>query len=140
MPIAQWDDSLRTGHQMVDQQHKELFRMVNNLHDAMATGQGKEVLGPTLEELARYTVGHFRAEESLMASTQYPHLEAHRSQHVALTRQVSGLLVEFRSGKSVLTVRVASFLADWLRHHIREEDMAFVQHTQGKAKGAAAGL
>lgn len=88
MPIAKWDDSYRTGHVLVDRQHQELFRMVNELHDAIIEGKGNDVLAPTLKKLAKYTVEHFRDEEVLMASINYPMLVPHKKNMKILPRRL----------------------------------------------------
>jgi len=128
MPIAKWDDSFRTGHELVDKQHQELFRMVNNLHDAIMAGKGKDILEPTLKELTKYTIDHFRDEEKLMASIRYPQLVPHKKKHEELTGQVTQLLEKFDAGKLVLSVTLSTFLADWLRHHIKEDDVALINY------------
>ena len=142
MPIAVWDNSYKTGHELVDKQHEELFRMVNGLHDAIVANKGKEVLGPTLQELAKYTIEHFRDEEALMASIQYPLLPTHKAKHDALTQEVAQLLEKFRDGKLVLSMTLSSFLAKWLQHHIKEDDIALIRYLKThplavKATGAA---
>jgi hemerythrin-like metal-binding protein len=81
-----------------------------------------------LDKLTRYTLQHFTAEEALMASVRYPHLPAHRRKHEELAKQTREIVGAYRSGKLVLSITLSTFLADWLRHHIKEEDMAVVKH------------
>ena len=128
MSIAKWDESYRTGHRLVDKQHEKLFGIVNNLHDSIVAGTGKEILEPTLRELAKYTIDHFRDEEALMVSINYPMLPPHKAKHEALTRQVTELMGKFQEGKLVLSITLSSFLADWLRHHIKEDDKALIAY------------
>jgi hemerythrin len=61
MPIAYWRDEYCTGNAEIDEQHQKLFKIINNLHDAMLQGHGKEVLKNTLDELIFYTIDHFIA-------------------------------------------------------------------------------
>jgi hemerythrin-like metal-binding protein len=61
-----WDQSFAVGIPHVDAQHKQLFGIVNELHQAMKSGQSKSVVGQTLEKLVAYTVTHFKDEEALM--------------------------------------------------------------------------
>jgi len=138
MAIAMWNDSYKTGHKIVDAQHQELFRMVNELHDAIVAGKGKEILQPTLEKLAKYTIEHFRSEEALMTGVKYPALGTHKRKHDDLTKQVRELVEKFRTGKAVLSITLSNFLADWLRHHIKEDDMALIKYTQAHPGGLAA--
>ena len=39
MAFIAWDDKLMTGIKSVDDQHKNLVEMVNELHDAMSVGK-----------------------------------------------------------------------------------------------------
>jgi len=136
--IAKWDDSYKTGHKIVDTQHQELFRMVNELHDGIVANKGKEILQPTLEKLAKYTIEHFRSEEALMTEVKYPALSAHKRKHDDLTKQVKELIEKYRTGKAVLSMTLSNFLADWLRHHIKEDDMALIKYLQAHPGGLAA--
>jgi len=138
MPIAKWDDSFKTGQKIVDTQHQELFRLVNDLHDAIVANKGKEILGPTLNKLAEYTIQHFQSEEKLMDQVNYPARAAHKLKHEALTKDVKDLKEKFASGRAVLSMTLSTFLADWLRHHIKEEDMALIKFMQSHTTAQAA--
>lgn len=138
MLIAQWDDSYKTGHATVDKQHEQLFKMVNDLHDAIVAQKSKEVLGPTLKKLATYTVEHFQMEEALMEQLKYPERAAHRAKHEALTKQVKELIEKFESGKAVLSMTLSNFLANWLRHHIKQDDMALIKFAKERPEAMAA--
>jgi len=138
MDIAIWDDSFKTGHNIVDTQHQELFKMVNQLHAAIVGGHGKEVLIPTLQKLASYTIEHFRSEEELMTAACYPALAEHKKKHEDLAREVGDLMEKYQSGKAVLSITLSNFLANWLRHHIKEDDIALVKFLKNQNKAAAA--
>lgn len=140
MGIAVWDDSYLTGNSTVDSQHKHLFHMVNELHDAIVAGKGTAVLTPTLTELAKYTIQHFRSEEELMAAAGYPARAVHQKKHEDLTHQVKDLVAKYQSGQCVLTITLSNFLADWLRHHIKEDDFALVKYLKAHpaTQGASA--
>lgn len=145
MPIAQWGDTYKTGHDTVDTQHQALFRMVNELHDAIIANKDQSVLFPTLERLAKYTVEHFKTEEALMTRVHYPLYSKHREKHEALTKEVQEIAEKYRSGKAVLSMTLSTFLAKWLQHHIKGDDVALVKflkehpETVSAKAGAAAG-
>jgi hemerythrin len=138
MSVAVWDDSYKTGDVNVDEQHRELFRMVNELHDAIVTNKGREHMGPTLEKLARYTVEHFQTEEALMTRVNYPAMAGHQKKHADLTMRVTELLEKFKSGKMTLSTTLSIFLSDWLRHHIKEDDVALVKFVKSQSQAAKA--
>jgi hemerythrin len=122
MVLAQWDEKYATGNPDVDAQHKQLFGMVNGLHEALVAGHGKDKMGPTLKGVAAYTVEHFRTEELLMLESGYPGFPEHKRKHEQLLGQVGQLAADFDAGKLTLPLTLARFLADWITHHIEEED------------------
>jgi hemerythrin len=134
MTIAIWNDSYLTGNQAVDNQHQELFKMVNDLHHAIVSGHGKELTGPTLDRLVSYTVSHFKSEEELMRLVNYPAYGQHRTKHLALTDEVSEFVSKYRRGEFVLSTTVSSFLANWLAHHIKQDDIRYFQEHAPAAK------
>ena len=69
---AEFDESLVTGNEMIDSQHKELIDKINKLLDSCETSKDKLVAVKTLDYLADYTEFHFGEEEKLQESITYP--------------------------------------------------------------------
>jgi hemerythrin len=113
-----WDSSYSVNIAIVDMQHKNLVSMVNELHQAMAGGTGKDKLGPILSNLIEYTQGHFATEERLMQTHAYPDFPAHKSEHEHLTGKVKDFQRRFLSNEVGLTLELMEFLKDWLSKHI----------------------
>ncbi len=128
MAFAEWDPALETGNLMVDGQHRELFAAVNELHDAIHDHNDIAVLGGILYRLQRYTAVHFGDEEGLMADVAYPDLERHHDLHLELAEQTASLASKYLSGELTLGITLATFLRDWLTHHIGEEDRRLAEH------------
>ena len=57
-----------------------------------------------------------------MDEKAYPKLEAHRTLHQGLIRQVLELEEKYAAGSMTLSIMTMHFLRDWLNHHIQEED------------------
>lgn len=128
--VAKWDDRYKTGYTPVDEQHENLFALVNELHDAIIAGNSTGALAPTLHHLAKSTIEHFAEEEKLMTSIDYPQITAHKAKHEDLTRQAKELLAKFQQSKPVLSTTISTFLANWLEHHIKDEDFTLIQYTR----------
>src|SRR5208337_5603433 len=104
MALMAWSDNLSVNVTQIDEQHKKLVGMLNDLHDAMKQGKGRDVTGNVLSGLVQYVATHFAAEEKLMKEHAYPEFIKHKLEHVALTMQVMDLQKQFQEGKPVLTI------------------------------------
>jgi len=126
--VLEWDASFATGIDRFDSEHKILFKMVNDLHDAMQQKRSKEAIGEILKGLAEYTVNHFTGEERAFAKTSYPAEAEHKKHHEKLVGQVVELLGKFQSGETVLSQDIITFLQDWLINHIKGVDKKYSTH------------
>jgi hemerythrin len=126
-----WTDKLSVGVGVIDDGHKELVGMVNELYDTMQAGHGK--LGRILDELVKYTKFHFAREEKFFAETGYPAAGPHKQQHEALTRQVLDVQKKYNAGATAtLSVDVTQFLKNWLITHIQGSDQSYRPHLNWK--------
>ncbi len=119
-----WTDSLSTGVGIVDQQHKELFNRVNQLHCAMTQGRGKNEIGSMLDFLGNYVVDHFTAEEREMALMFCPAAEENKKAHRELLAKFAELRKRFdESGaEAVIVLEIYNTLSTWLVEHIAKVD------------------
>jgi hemerythrin len=125
MAYLDFTDKLSVNVSIIDQQHKVLIEIINDLHDAMAAGKGKAVMDDVLLRLIDYTKMHFSTEERLMAQYNYPDRVSHETQHFQLTSQVGQLYIKVKENKTSVTIETMEFLKDWLNHHILETDKKF---------------
>ena len=133
MALMTWTDKLSVGVGVIDDDHKKLVGMVNELYDAMQAGHGKEKLGRILDELVKYTKFHFAREEKFFAETGYPAAGPHKQQHEALTRQVLDVQKKYNAGATAtLSVDVMQFLKNWLITHIQGSDQSYRPHLNAK--------
>lgn len=131
MAIANWNSRYETGIGIIDTQHKALFDAVNRLADSFKAGTSKAQVKDSLDFLVKYTVEHFQTEEKHMRDMDYPKLASHLAEHAQLIVKAKDLQARLADGKPV-TMDVTIFLADWLKHHINEVDMGYVNFTKEK--------
>lgn len=129
--VYNWTEDLAVGHSQIDADHKQLYRLVDTLFEAMRSGKGNAMLGGILDELVRYTVSHFAREEKLMQQIGYPSYADHKSAHEALTLEVQSLQRRFQQGSVALSLDVFKFLGEWLRNHIMTHDKLLGVAVQG---------
>jgi hemerythrin-like metal-binding protein len=125
--IVPWRAAYSVGIPQIDDQHKGLVRLINNLQHAMMAGTGKSALSSIINDLIRYTEIHFEFEEAMLQQHDYSDLAAHQREHQELTRQVCELRSKLQSGELVITMEVLRFLKNWLTHHILDRDQDYAR-------------
>ncbi len=127
MATFTWNDSYSVNIKKLDEQHKKLFAMIDELHSAMSSGKGKEVIGKVLDEMLEYTQTHFTTEEKLLEKHHYPHLDIQQKEHAAFIQKVSEMQQKMKNGSLTLSIEVSQFLKDWLTKHILGSDKEYAQ-------------
>jgi hemerythrin len=121
MPQIEWTPEMSVGHDILDQQHRVLLDLVNDLDTAGQQGKGQAAVAGLLEDLLNYTSEHFAAEEAVLVEHGYEHLAKHRAQHRELVTALVGFRRDLASGRAFLAdFRI--FLASWLEGHIMGDD------------------
>lgn len=125
MSLFVWSEKFSVNIKQIDEQHKKLVNMLNELHDSMKAGKGKEATGKILSELIDYVGTHFSTEEKLMQQYGYAEYTSHKAEHDKLTQKALSLKKEFEQGAPVLTVELLNFLKEWLQTHILGTDKKY---------------
>lgn len=129
MPLMTWTDKMSVGVEVLDNDHKKLVALVNQLFDGIQAGHGKDAVGQVLDGLISYTVEHFKREEEFFAKTGYPETAEHKKLHEDLTRQVLDVQQKYKSGAgATLSLEVMNFLKNWLINHIQGSDKRYTAH------------
>ena len=125
MAQIQFDESLETGIDVVDDQHRSLIEIYNHLDAAFHAHRGQREMAEILARLFQYTKIHFETEEALMERYDYDGLEAHRAEHVALVEQLKKFVIRFKRNEERISVEMLNFVANWVTRHIQESDLDF---------------
>lgn len=126
--LSLWTDDLSVHIQEVDEQHKGLFDLIQQLHLALGENRGEDDSRAILEQLAESTRTHFLLEESLMRLTHYAGFAGHKEQHETLMEQMRALQHKLDEEGAALSVDLVHFLTGWLTQHIRSCDRDFSAH------------
>jgi hemerythrin len=132
MGLFVWRESYSVNIKSIDAQHHKLVDLINDLHDGMKQGKGKEVLGGVLSELVSYTALHFSTEEKYFDKYGYPDTLVHKRQHKDLVDQVLQFKKSFEAGNSIITIEILNFLRDWLLEHIAGSDKKYMVFLNSK--------
>lgn len=128
---AEFDDTLVTGNEMIDSQHKELIGRINDLLRSCEEEADLRAAVKMLNYLADYTEYHFGEEEALQAAIGYPGIEEHKKKHEELRKTVEELheMLEEQEGPTKAFVeQVNKNVTEWLFYHIRSFDRSVAEY------------
>lgn len=119
-----WSSDFNVGHEEIDRQHQELFRLAGSLLDAMTEGRAQDELEAAFGFLADYTINHFQTEERQMAIHGYAATAAHKAEHVAFLAEILSLRQAYRAGGPGVEVAVSLQRAvlGLLQNHVLKTD------------------
>lgn len=132
MALVDWNENYSVDIKEIDDQHKKLTGLVNELHDAMMVGKGKEALGKVLNELVDYTHHHFATEEKYFDLYDYPKSETHKEEHKKMLENAAAIKLKSDKGEKVVTIEVMNFLRDWLHDHLLGSDKEYAPFLKSK--------
>ena len=131
-----WDPELETGHEKIDNQHKQLFDALNNFIDVSMRGNGENEIYRTMDFLAGYTIMHFSDEEKLQEEYDYPDYLVHKHYHDAFRETVEKLIQQmYTEGPSQeLVDTLITTIGSWLLNHIKGDDFRMATYIKSKEK------
>jgi hemerythrin len=127
---AQWSDDYLIGIDSVDEQHKQIFAMVDRFYQDCLKSAGETTVDETLKFLEDYARNHFKHEETLMREYKYPRLDEHLKLHQAFLRKYSEFMEDRGTfGPSQeLADSVSEMVQNWLIDHIAQADRDYAAH------------
>ena len=131
-----WKQDYAIGVPKIDEQHKKLFEVINNLLVATGEGRAQEEVFCTVNFLEEYGAVHFSTEEELMVAMKYPGYSKHKSEHRYFFAQLSEIKDKLAAeGPSISTVvLIQKRLADWLVVHVMNMDKVFGRFLEDQGK------
>lgn len=123
-----------TGIELIDNEHKRLFEIANNLYELMKNDfipDKYDHICAAIQELKDYTHYHFADEEAYMESIGYKNMFSQKVEHDAFLQKIEDLeLTDIDDNQKTLIFDMLSFLNDWLVHHILEKDKLIAEAVQ----------
>ncbi len=126
----EWSDRLAIGNNTIDSQHKELFKRINSLVQAIKEHRCKDEIDGVIKFLEDYARVHFAEEEKQMREAGYPDLEEQRQEHKKYLDALKDLkeqaaLPRVHGSSYDLSAATNQVIVDWIVEHIMKVDTKF---------------
>ncbi len=124
--LIAWNDFYSVGYELIDEQHKKLVDMINELYASFIAGEAQEKASEILEEMIKYTDYHFKTEETFFDKYNYPETEKHKEIHQSFVNKAVELKAGVDNGEITVSYDIMNLLRQWLIDHILGEDKKYV--------------
>lgn len=131
MPYIKWEPHNSVHVNILDEQHRKLFDIVNDLIDEMDSGS-KNLL-PIIRNLVNYSRVHFHQENMVMMDSNYPGFLKHSREHDRFIEKVEEFLNACKEKDANLERNMVIFLKDWIYTHTTKLDMQYADHLLNNA-------
>lgn len=119
----EWTQDLYTNLDVIDNQHREIISLINDLYTARFN-QDKPGVDDVLARLIEHMNDHCRLEEELMIKSGFPDAQSHAETHRKIEMSICNLVKHHLKGDDV-GGQLQHILFSWL-DHIRKEDLLYV--------------
>ncbi|MBF0319444.1 MAG: hemerythrin family protein [Nitrospirae bacterium] len=134
----QWHESLATGVDKIDDQHKEIIARINTLINMDMENMDSEEMEHELQKVLRflggYVIDHFNAEEEIMTRYHYPEYDEHKKEHLTFLKNFATLkrMFEKEGTTSLMITATQNQAVDWLVKHIKNIDQKMAAFLKSK--------
>jgi hemerythrin len=127
-----WKEEWDTGITVLDEQHMEMTRKLNQIIEILSQPEGGENQKQTLEgvliPLKKLFREHFNEEEEEMRRLNYPGYVTHKKEHVIFLAELAQLIREIQLKRLNLDTYTPHDLKHWFVSHMVIADKAFANY------------
>lgn len=130
--MFEWNDNFSVKIPMIDEQHKKLFEIGENINillkDHVESDNFDEIL-EQIDELANYTKHHFEDEEKMLKDNAYEDFDAHILEHKKFLDYLDELDFDAIDDNQEETLKeLIKFIAGWIFKHINNVDFKYSEY------------
>jgi len=136
--LFQWSEELSCGNKQVDDDHRRLMELINELYIEIKNDTDEHTIENTFHEMQSYTRRHFADEERIMEQINYPEREQHVQEHRDFIKRIDTSFELYqKSPDKHASVELIGILASLWQKHVGGTDKAFAQYLRTQSSNAA---
>ncbi|MDH5391757.1 MAG: bacteriohemerythrin [Gammaproteobacteria bacterium] len=123
-----WQDDMSIGLQLIDEDHKILINLINELQTATQYKVDNTKIDAIMQRLISYTKYHFDREEFLMRNNNYPDYRNHKKLHEQMIEKMAACMDKYKNDPEHTIDDTLNFLKPWLINHIKGNDREYIPY------------
>ena len=121
MPFMTWSEEDTVSVESIDDQHKAIVDLVNDLH--MNLGSDKEFYTKHLiGELVKKVREHFDTEENFMRDYKFPNYISHKLEHDRFFNKIQDFNSQLENGNEDVNLELLRSIKRWFYNHLEIND------------------
>ena len=139
--LVKWSDRLSCGIKLIDDQHKGLVDLVNDMFKHITGNEKQEhdYFNRVIQEAVKYVKIHFATEEKIMLATKFSGYAEHKKEHEKFVLAIVNNIKDYEAGKRLTLSAFTKFLKDWVLSHIAMMDKQYFEYFKTIASRKADG-
>lgn len=132
--LVTWSSTFSVGIQIIDDQHKGLLDLVNDMFNHVNTDEEsqRKYFADVIQQAVKYIKIHFSTEEEIMTRVKFPGYAKHKREHESFVLTVVEQAKSFESSKRFGLLEITKYLKEWILTHIAiidRNDFAVIKKT-----------
>jgi hemerythrin-like metal-binding protein len=123
--VIVWTEQYSVGVKKLDEQHEQLFTIVNELIANQYAADASNLIPEILEKVTTYASYHFKTEERIMSEYGYPEHASQVRDHTAFSVKIARFCMDAIGRNNNVIGDLRDYLTDWLTRHILQSDVKF---------------
>jgi hemerythrin len=121
----EWKEEYSGGIGPIDDQHRTIIAIMNELFDALRYGKEDAVIRGVFVQLLKYANYHFSLEAELFEKYRYDDRAAHAHQHEHFIQKVKDLAISDYLTDRNVPLETLHYLRSWFQDHMLKIDMEY---------------
>ncbi len=122
--LVPWNESNNLGIPVIDEQHRKLYAMLNELNQAMTEGRGREIAAQVMNRLVPLIREHFETEETILQQRRSPVYHRCCAKHAEQLSMLQFFLRDKSATDPSAVIDLLYFLDSLLDGHIHSDRQA----------------
>lgn len=124
--LAKWQPGYSVFVRELDEHHKKLIDLLNELYDAYLQDVHKDKVGEIIIQLKQYALNHFDLEETYFKQFSFENTSEHVKEHAFFLQKLTSFEKEYMKSSTLTSLRIINFLQEWVTNHILITDKKYV--------------
>jgi len=122
--MIEWSEGLNLGIKDLDDDHKQLLNIINELLDAINNNVAVDIIIDKFTKLQSYAQSHYRREEDYLRKCGCIKLEEYKDKQHIFNNKIINLKNKLIASKNYeIFQEISLFLTEWLVAHIIEDNI-----------------